>query len=150
MGRGDLSDEPWSVLEPLLPVAGCGRPAGCRRLQIDEIRQVGARRRLFERGKVDPRRDRDLAAPLRSHSPPENRCHLSVQQAPTPSSLAVADLCLRWLRHPPRTWGISQRRPGDGAARVLCRELVVTLVSSSTSSRSFKIASHDLPALRGL
>ena len=38
MGRGDLSDEQWSVLEPLLPVAGCGRPAGCRRLQIDGIR----------------------------------------------------------------------------------------------------------------
>lgn len=26
------------MLEPLLPVAGCGRPAGCRRLQIDGIR----------------------------------------------------------------------------------------------------------------
>ncbi|MFJ5078400.1 transposase [Streptomyces sp. NPDC088553] len=38
MGRGDLSDGQWAVLEPLLPVAMRGRPAvGWRRL-IDGIR----------------------------------------------------------------------------------------------------------------
>ncbi|MBL7502541.1 IS5 family transposase [Frankia sp. CNm7] len=45
MGRGDLSDEQWAVLGPLLPVAGRGRPAGCRRRLIDGIRwrvRVGA------------------------------------------------------------------------------------------------------------
>lgn len=38
MGRGDLSDEQWSVLEPLLPVVGVGRPARNRRQLIDGVR----------------------------------------------------------------------------------------------------------------
>jgi transposase len=38
MGRGDLSDGQWSVLEPLLPVPGVGRPATGRRRLIDGIR----------------------------------------------------------------------------------------------------------------
>ncbi|NEC91794.1 IS5 family transposase [Streptomyces sp. SID12501] len=38
MGRGDLSDEQWSVLEPLLPVVGLGRPARNRRRLIDGVR----------------------------------------------------------------------------------------------------------------
>ncbi|ELP68483.1 transposase, IS4 family [Streptomyces turgidiscabies Car8] len=38
MGRGDLSDEQWSVLEPLLPVGGLGRPVRNRRLLIDGVR----------------------------------------------------------------------------------------------------------------
>ncbi|MEU4266194.1 IS5 family transposase [Streptomyces argenteolus] len=38
MGRGDLSDEQWSVLEPLLPVAGLGRPVRNRRQLIDGVR----------------------------------------------------------------------------------------------------------------
>ncbi|MFJ7209853.1 IS5 family transposase [Streptomyces sp. NPDC098789] len=38
MGRGDLSDDRWAVLGPLLPVAGLGRPAACRRRLIDGIR----------------------------------------------------------------------------------------------------------------
>ncbi|WAU78395.1 IS5 family transposase [Streptomyces sp. Qhu-G9] len=38
MGRGDLSDEQWAVLEPLLPVAQVGRPSACRRRLIDGIR----------------------------------------------------------------------------------------------------------------
>ncbi|MFB9707185.1 transposase [Streptosporangium sandarakinum] len=38
MGRGDSTDEQWAVLEPLLPVAETGRPAGCRRRLIDGVR----------------------------------------------------------------------------------------------------------------
>ncbi|KPM50351.1 transposase [Frankia sp. R43] len=38
MGRGDLSDEQWAALEPLLPVAGRGRPARYQRRLIDGIR----------------------------------------------------------------------------------------------------------------
>ncbi|WP_404804814.1 transposase [Microbispora sitophila] len=38
MGRGGLTDAQWAVLEPLLPVAETGRPAGCRRRLIDGIR----------------------------------------------------------------------------------------------------------------
>ncbi|WP_226652346.1 IS5 family transposase, partial [Streptomyces hydrogenans] len=38
MGRGDLSDEQWAVLEPLLPVAVLGRPSLGRRKLIDGIR----------------------------------------------------------------------------------------------------------------
>ncbi|MFF0479409.1 IS5 family transposase [Streptomyces sp. NPDC004284] len=38
MGRGDLSDDQWAVLEPLLPVAVLGRPSLVRRKLIDEIR----------------------------------------------------------------------------------------------------------------
>ncbi|WP_372496716.1 transposase [Streptomyces shenzhenensis] len=38
MGRGDLSDEQWAVLEPLLPAAMRGRPAVGRRRLIDGIR----------------------------------------------------------------------------------------------------------------
>ncbi|WP_078956832.1 IS5 family transposase [Streptomyces iranensis] len=38
MGRGDLSDGQWAVLEPLLPVAGLGRPSLGRRKLIDGIR----------------------------------------------------------------------------------------------------------------
>jgi transposase len=38
MGRGDLSDEQWSLLEPLLPVVMLGRPPLGRRRLIDGIR----------------------------------------------------------------------------------------------------------------
>ncbi|MCX4525856.1 IS5 family transposase [Streptomyces sp. NBC_01551] len=38
MGRGDLSDEQWVVLEPMLPEAVSGRPAACRRKLINGIR----------------------------------------------------------------------------------------------------------------
>lgn len=38
VGRGDLSDEQWAVLEPLLPVAALGRPSLGRRKLIDGIR----------------------------------------------------------------------------------------------------------------
>ncbi|MFD6372240.1 transposase, partial [Streptomyces roseolus] len=38
MGLGDLSDDQWAVLEPLLPVAGVGRPARSRRRLVDGIR----------------------------------------------------------------------------------------------------------------
>lgn len=38
MGRGDLTDDGWSVVEALLPVAVSGRPARARRRQIDGIR----------------------------------------------------------------------------------------------------------------
>ncbi|WP_456302137.1 transposase, partial [Streptomyces globisporus] len=38
MGRGDLSDGQWAVLEPMLPVAMRGRPAVGRRRLIDGIR----------------------------------------------------------------------------------------------------------------
>ncbi|MEU9602809.1 IS5 family transposase [Streptomyces sp. NPDC048109] len=38
MGRGDLSDEQWAVLEPLLPVVVLGRPSVGRRKLIDGIR----------------------------------------------------------------------------------------------------------------
>ncbi|MGW1591402.1 IS5 family transposase [Streptomyces sp. NPDC002386] len=38
VGRGDLSDEQWAVLEPLLPVAVLGRPSLGRRKLIDGIR----------------------------------------------------------------------------------------------------------------
>ncbi|WP_307864893.1 IS5 family transposase [Myceligenerans salitolerans] len=37
-GRHDLSDEAWAVVEPLLPVASCGRPARNLRRQVDGIR----------------------------------------------------------------------------------------------------------------
>ncbi|MET9470414.1 IS5 family transposase [Streptomyces sp. NPDC006544] len=38
MGRGDLSDEQWSVLEPLLPSVGLGRRPRNRRRLIDGVR----------------------------------------------------------------------------------------------------------------
>ncbi|MCS0635930.1 transposase [Streptomyces sp. LP05-1] len=38
MGRGDLSDEQWTLLEPLLPVTVLGRPSVGRRKLIDGIR----------------------------------------------------------------------------------------------------------------
>ncbi|MET7364203.1 IS5 family transposase [Streptomyces sp. NPDC005562] len=38
MGRGDLSDGQWAVMEPLLPVAVLGRPSWHRRKLIDGIR----------------------------------------------------------------------------------------------------------------
>ncbi|MFF3789372.1 IS5 family transposase [Streptomyces sp. NPDC001981] len=38
MGRGDLADDQWAVLEPLLPIAVLGRPSVCRRRLIDGIR----------------------------------------------------------------------------------------------------------------
>ncbi|MGW4182874.1 IS5 family transposase [Streptomyces albidoflavus] len=38
MGRGDLSDGQWAVLEPLLPVTVLGRPSLGRRKLIDGIR----------------------------------------------------------------------------------------------------------------
>ncbi|MFJ3567541.1 IS5 family transposase [Streptomyces diastaticus] len=38
MGRGDLSDGQWAVLEPLLPVTVLGRPSLGRRRLIDGIR----------------------------------------------------------------------------------------------------------------
>ncbi|MFB7750215.1 IS5 family transposase [Streptomyces sp. NPDC056121] len=38
MGRGDLSDDQWSVLEPLLPTAGVGRPARNQRRLINGVR----------------------------------------------------------------------------------------------------------------
>jgi hypothetical protein len=34
VGRGDLSDEQWSVLQTLLPVAVLGRPAVGRRIVL--------------------------------------------------------------------------------------------------------------------
>lgn len=38
VGRHDLSDEAWAVIERLLPVASCGRPARNLRRQVDGIR----------------------------------------------------------------------------------------------------------------
>ncbi|WP_344492991.1 IS5 family transposase [Streptomyces enissocaesilis] len=38
MGRGDLSDEQWSVLESLLPAAGVGRRSPGRRRLVDGVR----------------------------------------------------------------------------------------------------------------
>ncbi|MFI8094087.1 IS5 family transposase [Streptomyces sp. NPDC086080] len=38
MGRGDLSDDQWLVLEPLLPTAGVGRPARNQRRLINGVR----------------------------------------------------------------------------------------------------------------
>ncbi|WP_374116259.1 transposase [Streptomyces sp. CoH27] len=38
MGRGDLSDDQWSVPEPLLPTAGVGRPARNQRWLINGVR----------------------------------------------------------------------------------------------------------------
>ncbi|MET9957297.1 transposase [Streptomyces sp. NPDC006339] len=38
-GRGDLSDDQWAVLEPVLPVAELGRPSLGRRKLIDGIRR---------------------------------------------------------------------------------------------------------------
>jgi hypothetical protein len=38
VGRHDLTDEAWAVVEALLPVAGCGRPARNLRRQVDGIR----------------------------------------------------------------------------------------------------------------
>jgi transposase len=38
VGRRDLSDEQWAALEPLLPVAGVGRPVRYRRTLFDGIR----------------------------------------------------------------------------------------------------------------
>jgi transposase len=38
VGRGDLSDGQWAVLEPLLPVAVLGRQSFGRRKLIDGIR----------------------------------------------------------------------------------------------------------------
>ncbi|MFJ8024522.1 IS5 family transposase [Streptomyces sp. NPDC096311] len=38
MGCGDLSDEQWSVLEPLLPVGELGRPVRNRRRLVDGVR----------------------------------------------------------------------------------------------------------------
>ncbi|WP_406702193.1 IS5 family transposase [Streptomyces albidoflavus] len=38
MGRGDLSDGQWAVLEPFLPVTVLGRPSSGRRKLIDGIR----------------------------------------------------------------------------------------------------------------
>ncbi|MGW6692134.1 IS5 family transposase [Streptomyces sp. NPDC054961] len=38
MGRGDLSDEQWSVLESLLPAAGVNRRSGNRRRLINGVR----------------------------------------------------------------------------------------------------------------
>jgi transposase len=38
VARGDLSDEEWALLEPLLPVATTGRPARRLRRQIDGVR----------------------------------------------------------------------------------------------------------------
>ncbi|MFF1561888.1 transposase [Streptomyces sp. NPDC058279] len=38
MGRGDLSDEQWSVLESLLPAAGVGRRSRNRRRLINGVR----------------------------------------------------------------------------------------------------------------
>ncbi|WP_435880673.1 IS5 family transposase [Streptomyces zaomyceticus] len=38
MGRGDLSDEQWSVLESLLPAAGVGRRWSGRRRLVDGVR----------------------------------------------------------------------------------------------------------------
>lgn len=39
VGRGDLSDDRWAVLGPLVPVAVLGRPSGCRLRLIDGIRR---------------------------------------------------------------------------------------------------------------
>ncbi|WP_245238473.1 transposase [Streptomyces sp. MZ04] len=39
VGRGDLSDDQWAVLGPLLPVAVLGRPWVCRRRLTDGIRR---------------------------------------------------------------------------------------------------------------
>ncbi|WP_143070920.1 transposase, partial [Streptomyces malaysiense] len=38
MGRGDLSDEQWSVLESLLPAAGVSRRSANRRRLINGVR----------------------------------------------------------------------------------------------------------------
>ncbi|MEE1668904.1 transposase [Streptomyces sp. NPDC002387] len=38
MGRGDLSEDQWAVLEPMLPAAMRGRPAVGRRRLINGIR----------------------------------------------------------------------------------------------------------------
>ncbi|MER7728403.1 transposase [Streptomyces sp. NPDC096323] len=38
VGRGDLSDDQWAVLCPLLPVAMLGRPSVCQRKLINGIR----------------------------------------------------------------------------------------------------------------
>ncbi|WP_406424161.1 transposase [Streptomyces sp. NBC_01589] len=38
VGRHDLTDEAWAVVEALLPVAGCGRPVRNLRRQVDGIR----------------------------------------------------------------------------------------------------------------
>ncbi|MFE7554019.1 transposase [Streptomyces gardneri] len=38
MGRGDLSDEQWSVPESLLPAAGVSRRSGRRRRLINGVR----------------------------------------------------------------------------------------------------------------
>ncbi|MER5185684.1 IS5 family transposase [Streptomyces sp. NPDC002896] len=38
VGRHDLTDEAWAVVEALLPVAGCGCPARNLRRQVDGIR----------------------------------------------------------------------------------------------------------------
>ncbi|MET7989133.1 IS5 family transposase [Streptomyces sp. NPDC005281] len=38
VGRGDLSDEQWAALEPLLPITALGRPMVGRRRLIDGVR----------------------------------------------------------------------------------------------------------------
>ncbi|MFC9759740.1 transposase [Streptomyces sp. NPDC056921] len=38
MGRGDLADEQWSVLESVLPAAGVRRRSGNRRRLVDGVR----------------------------------------------------------------------------------------------------------------
>ncbi|MFD8707695.1 transposase [Kitasatospora sp. NPDC059648] len=63
VGRGDLSDEQWAVLEPLLPTGSVGRPSRSRRRLIDGIRwrvRTGAPWRDVppEYGKIPARRER--------------------------------------------------------------------------------------------
>lgn len=63
MGRGDLSDGQWAVLEPLLPVARVGRPSlrkrGIRCTIPEPADQAGHRRRRGSAGGRPPAFDRE-------------------------------------------------------------------------------------------
>ncbi|WP_179817844.1 transposase [Streptosporangium sandarakinum] len=94
MGRGDSTDEQWAVLEPLLPVAETGRPAGCRRRLIDGIRRrvrTGARRDGAAQ-KQPPggvRTEPDDHALGRSRDGPTTKIHLACEQGHKALSLLV-------------------------------------------------------------
>ncbi|MGW0533409.1 IS5 family transposase [Streptomyces sp. NPDC003032] len=92
MGRGDLTDGQWPVLDPLLPVAVVGRPSWHRRKLIDGIRYASGARRGGQGQKEPPGGscpEPDGHGLGRSRGGWTTKIHLACEQGQRPLSMLI-------------------------------------------------------------